>query len=93
MSSDLFNPSKMQTIYPHYINSKKERKMGRRISAKLGVPNPTIDEISEACKTLGLIYQAEPDHSYSRDHLFAEDKGRVKVQLKKTEPNFINNPK
>ena len=82
MDTSPVDPSKMQTIYPHYINSKKARVGGRRIAASKGVPDPTCEEIFQACKSLGLMCENEPEHCYPRDHLFEVDKGRVRVLLK-----------
>ncbi len=46
-------------IYPNYIDSRKTRKLGRKISLADAVPNPKIDEIVRAAENLALEPQVE----------------------------------
>eukprot|EP01096_Ripella_sp_DP13-Kostka_P008178 TRINITY_DN3045_c0_g1_i1.p1 TRINITY_DN3045_c0_g1~~TRINITY_DN3045_c0_g1_i1.p1 ORF type:complete len:157 (-),score=62.43 TRINITY_DN3045_c0_g1_i1:22-456(-) len=71
---------KWQTIYPAYINSQKTVQEGRRVPKSKCFENPTITQIAEACRTLGLSVVIEGNKIYPKDTL---EYGRVKVQLKK----------
>jgi len=53
-------------VYPNYIDSKKSRKMGRKISFADAVPNPKIEEIVKAAENLGLDPRVE-DSKYPRE--------------------------
>uniref|UniRef100_A0A6U5NHV4 Signal recognition particle 19 kDa protein n=1 Tax=Calcidiscus leptoporus TaxID=127549 RepID=A0A6U5NHV4_9EUKA len=65
-------------IYPIYINSKAKIVDGRRIGAKHCVDNPTLQEILDVLKHLGLECELE-DKMYPRDPF---QRGRVRVLLK-----------
>ena len=69
-----------QIVYPVYLNAKRKRKEGRRIATAKAVDSPTVKEVDEACKKLGLQTLVEPNKCYSRDFL---QRGRVRVLLKK----------
>jgi len=64
-------------IWPVYIDSKKTKGEGRRISKKDAVPSPKLREISNAAKKLQLNPEVENDKSYSRS--WWESTGRVSV--------------
>jgi signal recognition particle subunit SRP19 len=64
-------------IWPVYIDSKKTKKEGRRISKENAVPSPKLREISNAAKKLNLNPEVENDKSYSRS--WWETSGRVSV--------------
>ena len=64
-------------IWPVYIDSKKTKKEGRRISKENAVPSPKLREISNAAKKLNLNPEVENDKSYSRS--WWESSGRVSV--------------
>ncbi|MGZ7043721.1 MAG: signal recognition particle protein Srp19 [Methanobacterium sp.] len=64
-------------IWPVYIDSKKTKKEGRRISKKKAVSSPKLREISNAAKKLNLNPEVENNKSYSRS--WWESSGRVSV--------------
>ena len=64
-------------IWPAYIDSKKTKKEGRRISLKEAVSSPKLREISNAAKKLNLNPEVENNKSYSRS--WWETSGRVSV--------------
>lgn len=64
-------------IWPAYIDSKKTKKEGRRISKEDAVPSPKLREISNACRKLDLNPEVENNKSYSRS--WWESSGRVSV--------------
>lgn len=64
-------------IWPVYIDSKKTKKEGRRISKENAVPSPKLREISNAAKKLKLNPEVEKNKSYSRS--WWESSGRVSV--------------
>ncbi|WP_440059874.1 signal recognition particle protein Srp19 [Thermogladius sp. 4427co] len=53
-------------IYPIYIDCSYTRRLGRRLPRNLCVSNPTIEEITEAAKKLGLNPEVEPGKRYPR---------------------------
>lgn len=81
---------KFSTVYPNYIDSNKTTKLGRRISAKDAVPEPTIQDIHEALVSLNIRHVIQPHKGYSRD---AEarwfNNGRVLVDLKGAAENGV----
>mmetsp|Transcript_34295 Transcript_34295/g.77122 ORF Transcript_34295/g.77122 Transcript_34295/m.77122 type:complete len:189 (+) Transcript_34295:529-1095(+) len=69
-------------IYPNYLDSNKTIKMGRRISAKDGVPEPTCMDIHEALASMNIRHVVQPYKGYSRDAESRWDNlGRVLVDL------------
>ncbi len=64
-------------IWPAYIDSKKTKKEGRRISKKEAISSPKLREISTAAKRLNLNPEVENNKSYSRS--WWESSGRVSV--------------
>ena len=69
-------------IWPAYIDSKKTKKEGRRISKESSVPSPKLREISNAAKKLQLNPEIENDKSYSKS--WWESSGRVIVDKSTT---------
>lgn len=41
-------------VYPQYVDSTKTRSEGRRIGKNEAIPKPTVEEIVEASRALGL---------------------------------------
>jgi len=76
MSTDT---KKWVVIYPIYLNAKKTVAEGRKISVPNAVDNPTINEIAEVCKFLGLESVIEGDKAYARDYTL---RGRLRVRIK-----------
>ncbi len=64
-------------IWPVYIDSKKTKKEGRRISKKNAVSSPKLREISNAARKLKLSPEVDKNKSYSRS--WWESSGRVLV--------------
>ncbi len=69
-------------IWPVYIDSKKTKKDGRRISKKDAVSSPKIREINKAAEKLHLNPEVEKYKSYSRS--WWESSGRVIVDKSTT---------
>jgi signal recognition particle subunit SRP19 len=65
------------TIWPVYIDSKKTKHDGRKVSLEHAISTPKLREISRAAKKLGLNPDVEKDKSYSRS--WWENSGRVTV--------------
>lgn len=71
---------KRSIIWPDYIDSKKTRSEGRKISKKHAVSSPKIREITQAAKKLGLNPSVEKYKSYPPS--WWEGSGRVIVDKK-----------
>jgi len=69
-------------IWPVYIDSKKTKKEGRRISKEDAVSSPKLREISKAAEKLHLNPEVEKYKSYSRS--WWESSGRVIVDKSNT---------
>ncbi len=69
-------------IWPAYIDSKKTKKDGRRISKKDAVSSPKLREITKAAEKLHLNPEVEKYKSYSRS--WWESSGRVIVDKTNT---------
>ena len=65
------------TIWPVYIDSKKTKHEGRKVSLEHAISTPKLREISRAAKKLGLNPEVEKNKSYSRS--WWESSGRVTV--------------
>ena len=70
------------TIWPVYIDSKKTKKEGRRISKENAVSSPKLREITKAAEKLHLNPEVEKYKSYSRS--WWESSGRVIVDKNTT---------
>ncbi|NLI62358.1 MAG: signal recognition particle protein Srp19 [Methanosarcinaceae archaeon] len=67
-----------KVIWPSYLDNKKSRKEGRRISKKKAVESPKIDEINIAANELGYAPETEYDKSYPAS--WWEKSGRIKIK-------------
>ena len=65
------------TIWPVYIDSKKTKHEGRKVSLEHAISTPKLREISRAAKKLGLNPEVEKNKSYSKS--WWESSGRVTV--------------
>jgi len=65
------------TIWPVYIDSKKTKKEGRRISKENAVSSPKLREITKAAEKLHLNPEVEKYKSYSRS--WWESSGRISL--------------
>ncbi|MET1159777.1 MAG: signal recognition particle protein Srp19 [Thermoprotei archaeon] len=41
-------------VYPQYLDAKKTRREGRRLSRDIAIPHPKVEEIVKAAEMLGL---------------------------------------
>ena len=53
-------------IWPAYFDQTKTRKTGRRVPKNMAVPNPKIEEISEAARKVGLKNEVVATTSYPK---------------------------
>lgn len=53
-------------IYPQYINSKKTRQEGRKVTKEVGVENPTYQEVRDVLLVTNLNMYVE-DKTYPRE--------------------------
>lgn len=72
-------------IWPPNLDSQKARSEGRKISAKLAVPSPSLREIEEAAGKLGLKPEIEREKAYPKEWWGVA--GRVLV--KKSKPKSV----
>lgn len=54
-------------IYPAYLDANLTRKKGRRVPLQIAIHNPSLEEIFNICKALGLNPELEPDKVYPRN--------------------------
>lgn len=59
MSVSNLDSSRWVVIYPSYINKKKTIAEGRKVPQSIAVENPTLNEIINCVKKLGLAYEEE----------------------------------
>lgn len=64
-------------IWTVNIDRKKSRSEGRKIPKRFAVPNVKLREMVEACKSLGLEFEAE-EKKYPK--CWWEEGGRIKVK-------------
>ncbi len=55
-------------IWPSYIDKNKSRREGRRVPKNLAVENPSLKEIENALKKLGLDPIIHREKRYPRQH-------------------------
>jgi signal recognition particle subunit SRP19 len=58
--------SKKVVVWPQYIDSTLPRRLGRRLPKEYSVSRPTLDELVNACKKLGLEFEVDNDSKYCR---------------------------
>lgn len=78
---------KFQTIYPQYLDSSLTPGHGRRVTAKQGVPKPTLEEIFIALRQMGFAEVfADPTKSLpcaqSQPTSLPPPRGCIKVSIK-----------
>ncbi|WP_436923098.1 signal recognition particle subunit SRP19 [Halosimplex amylolyticum] len=64
-------------IWPAALDATRTRSEGRRVSADLAVPEPTVDEIAQAVQQVGYDAVIERDKTYPREY---DPRGRVLVK-------------
>lgn len=72
-------------VWPVYIDAQRSREDGRKISVKEALEAPTLKEIEEAARRLGLNPVVETEKAYPKE--WWEVSGRVMVD--KTKPKSI----
>ncbi|KXJ13823.1 signal recognition particle 19 kDa protein [Exaiptasia diaphana] len=90
LSSDPSSKDRWIVIYPAYLNARRTVAQGRRVPKSKSVDNPTVYEIRDVCQSQGLEVGLE-DKLYPKDS--SKDalcKGRVRVQLKKSDGSPSN---
>mmetsp|Transcript_10789 Transcript_10789/g.23402 ORF Transcript_10789/g.23402 Transcript_10789/m.23402 type:complete len:243 (-) Transcript_10789:81-809(-) len=58
---------KFSAIWPTYLDSKKSSKHGRRIAVADAVPEPSVQDISEALASMGVKHAIQPYKGYPGD--------------------------
>eukprot|EP01147_Barroeca_monosierra_P008652 gene8652-10304_t len=87
-TTDPSNPHRWVTLYLPYIDATKSQAEGRRISKEKAVENPEIKEIIEVLKSDAFPLPSKIENkSYARDYMA---RGRLRVQLKKSDNTLIN---
>ena len=77
-------------IYPAYINAKKTRAQGRRVTKAKAIDNPNVSEIRDILENVGLKVVIEPNRLYSREESREPQyRGRIRVQLKNADETFV----
>ncbi|CAF1150326.1 unnamed protein product [Rotaria sordida] len=77
-------------IYPAYINAKKTRAQGRRVSKSKAVDNPSVNEIRDILENAGLKAIVEANRLYCREESREPQyRGRVRVQLKNGDESLV----
>lgn len=74
-------------IWPVYIDSQKSRADGRKISVKASVNSPTLKEIEDAARQLGLNPETEKEKAFPKE--WWEVSGRVMVDKKKPKSHVL----
>lgn len=70
------------SIWPTYLDSTKTTRHGRRIAAADAVPEPTVQDISEALQTLGIKHAIQPFKGLPADTKSRWDNpGRVLIDM------------
>jgi len=73
---------KWTTVYPHYLDTTRTMKGGRRVNKEFAIRLPRISEMEHACVSLGFRYVVE-DKCHPRDALV---RGRLKVAAAESVP-------
>jgi len=84
------DPCRFVCIYPAYINAKKTRAQGRRVGKTKAIDNPTVNEMHDILKNVGLKTVIETNRLYCREESREpQQRGRVRVQLKNEDGSLI----
>ncbi len=62
MSRDI----KKVIVWPQYLDSTLSRRLGRRLPKEYSISKPTLDELVNACKKLGLEFEVDKNPKYCR---------------------------
>ena len=77
----------MITIWPQYLDKNLSLSEGRKVSKEIAVSNPTLAEIENALKRLGLTYSMQKERSYPGK--WYEKSGRVLVEYEGTKLELL----
>ncbi|GMH73633.1 hypothetical protein TL16_g06246 [Triparma laevis f. inornata] len=58
---------KWQVVWPTNLDSNKTTKEGRKVGKAIGVPKPTLSDVSEALQKIGIRHAIEPYKFLPRD--------------------------
>jgi signal recognition particle subunit SRP19 len=53
-------------VWPQYLDLTLSRRLGRRLPKEYSISKPTLDELVNACKKLGLEFEVDKDPKYCR---------------------------
>lgn len=91
LTTDPSHQQRWICIYPAYLNSRRTQQEGRKVSKAKSVDNPKVNEIKDVLTYHKFNFVVEETKQYPRDSFKdAFCKGRVKVQLKKSDGTPFN---
>ena len=70
-------------LWPEYFDSNLTVKQGRRVTLKIGIANPRLDEVSKALKQLNIKHTVEENAAYPGT--WWKRNGRVLIPYKKNQ--------
>jgi len=70
-------------LWPEYFDSNLSVKRGRRVTAKMGVSNPKLDEITKVLKQLNIKHSTEAHAAYPGT--WWKRNGRILIPYKKNQ--------
>jgi len=73
-------------VYPAYLDLSLKKSEGRYIAKRHAVEDPTLEEIAEACRRLGILIEVEKEKAYPRQWW---KKGRVRVKKVKSKGEIL----
>lgn len=74
-------------LYPQYFASVLTRRLGRRVSKRYSISNPSREKLEETLKKLGMQYSFEEAISYPRES--NKPAFRLKVFTQETKNSLI----
>ncbi len=66
-------------VWPAYLDANLPRRLGRRVPVELAIRNPSLGEIVEAARALGLNPEVDKEARYPRLWWSKPHRGRVLV--------------
>jgi signal recognition particle subunit SRP19 len=76
-----------QVLWPHYFDINVPRSRGRRVPKSLGIKDPKVEQIAEACRRLGLKPKVEDSARHSATSW--RKTGRVLIVKKEKKEEII----
>jgi len=71
-------------LYPAYFDAARTRQTGRRVAKRWAVDSPTVEEIAQAAKSLGLEPSVEADKAFPSTPWRKEGRVLVRADYYKT---------